>query len=99
MATVTRIEKRQRGFFGWVFLILFWGFNALMLYALLAGLGATADSTAAMKSEAEHAGAAIGTVLGMGMILSIWMAGAVILGMFVIFTRGKKIVIETTRDR
>jgi hypothetical protein len=35
----------------------------------------------------------------MGMILSIWMAGAVILGMFVIFTRGKKIVIETTRDR
>jgi len=91
-----RIEKRQRGVVGWVFLILFWAFNALMAFGLFAGLDSATKTAAGLTSEAEQAGAAIGTAIGASMIVSIWMAGAVILGIFVMLTRGKKIIVETT---
>lgn len=96
MATLTRTEIRKRGIFGWIMLILFWGFNALMALSLFAGLAATSETGAAAVSEAEKAGHAIGTAIGVGMIMSIWVSGAVILGLFVLFSRGKKIIIETT---
>lgn len=96
MATVTRIEKRKRGIFGWVFLILFWAFNALMLAWFIGGMGATSETVAAAASDAERAGAAIGTMIGAGMILSIWVMGDIILGVLVLLTRGKKVIVETT---
>lgn len=96
MASVTRVERQKRGVFGWLFLILFWGFNAFMAYGAIAGLSANSDRIGQMTSEAEQAGAVIGTAIGASFLLMIWVAGAIILGLFVLFTRGKKVIVETT---
>ncbi|MFB2530687.1 hypothetical protein ACEYYA_00800 [Paracoccus sp. p3-h83] len=93
--TVTRIEKRKRGVFGWLFLLLFIGFNLLMLFAFISGVGGSAEQASHLTTEAERAGAALGTALGAGFLLSIWAAGAIILGIIVMLTRGKKIITET----
>lgn len=92
---VVRIEKRQRGIVGWIFLLLFWGFNALMLFSFLAGMSGTGEGYQALTSEAERTGYAAGTVIGAGLIIMIWAAGALILGIFVLLTRGSKVVVET----
>jgi hypothetical protein len=98
MGRIVRVEKRKRGIFGWVFLLAFWAFNAIMAFGLFAGLAGTAEQASGLTSEAERAGHAIGTALGAGMIVSIWASGALILGLFVLLTRGKKTIIETTED-
>ncbi len=92
MATITT-ETRKRGVFGWLVALLFWGWNALMAWGLLSGLAKTADSYPAINSEAGRAGAAIGTALGVGTILFFWVAGTVILGLMMLFTRGKKVIV------
>jgi hypothetical protein len=96
MTTITRKEIRKRGFFGKVFLWVFWGFNLLMAFLLFAGLGDTGAAYQEMQTEAEQAGFAIGTAIGMGMILSLWFLGAAILGLMVFVTRGQKTIIETS---
>lgn len=96
MGTVTRTETRKRGFLGKVFLWLFWLFQLLMIVWLIGGLGSVAENTANLQSEAERAGAAIGTALGLGMIAGFWMAGTVVLGAFVLLTRGSKVIVETS---
>jgi hypothetical protein len=96
MTKVVRREIRKRGFLGWVFLILFLGFNALMLWALLAGLAGVGETTASLETEAERAGAAIGATLGAGVLMVVWACGAVILGLLAILTRGSKTVVEET---
>lgn len=98
MARTVRVEKRQRGVFGWLFLLLFWGFNVVMAVGFFGGMSDSVEQGAAITSEAEQAGFAIGTAIGFGMILTIWAFGAIILGLFVLFTRGKKTIIETTED-
>lgn len=98
MATVIRTEKRKRGIIGKIFLILFWIFNGLMLWWLIAAFQISGEQLNAATSEAQKAGAAIGTGLATGMIMAIWMAGAVILGLLVLFTPGKTIITETTKD-
>jgi len=86
-----QLRKPKRGFFGkldkWGFI----GFNILMAIWLVGGMGAATDYLEGMEamSEAEKAGAAIGTGLGAAMILSIWVIGDIILGLFVLFTRPK----------
>lgn len=94
MATIIRKEVRKRGFFGWIFLLLFILFNILMVAWMIGGMSA-ATSTAA-TGAAEEAGRAIGTAIGAGMILFIWVAGAIILGLFALLTRGRKTIIEET---
>lgn len=96
MATVTRIEKRKRGFFGWIFLILFWAFNVIMLLWMILGINASADLAATTTSEAEAAGAAIGSAIGFGLVLMLWVIGAGLLGLFVMMTRGRKVIVETS---
>lgn len=99
MPTVTRIEKRRRGFFGWIFLLLFWGYNALMLAWLVVGLGAAGGEIERSTSAAARTGAEIGTFIGATFIFVIWGAGALVLGLFVLLTRGSKVIIETSGDR
>ena len=99
MATITRTEKRKRGFFGKVFMILFWIFNTLMLLWLVAGIKATSTGVAEATSEAAKAGAVVGSAIGIGMIMAVWAAGAVILGLMVVLTPGKKIIVETVEGR
>jgi beta-lactamase regulating signal transducer with metallopeptidase domain len=87
-----QVERRKKGVFGWFFLIVFWIFNLIMLTSCVAGMSGASSTVASANSDAEQAGAAIGSALGLGMILSIWAAGALILGLFVLFTRGQKII-------
>lgn len=98
MATITRTEVRKRGIIGKLLLIFFWLFNGLMLWWLVAAFQISGDHLNAAASEAEKAGAAIGTALGTGIIIAMWVAGAIILGLLVMLTPGKTIVTETTKD-
>jgi hypothetical protein len=92
MARIVRREIRKRGFFGWIFLILFVLFNLGMLAWLVAYWNLLAGSNAA--SDAERAGTIIGGTIGSGLLIFIWVAGAVILGLFAILTRGRKSIVE-----
>lgn len=87
------IEKRRRGFFGYVFLCLFWIFNAFMAFAFLKGLGDASTMLQGMSGP-EKTGGEIGMVMGATVILGMWGMGAVILGLFCILTRGKREWIE-----
>ena len=92
MTQIIRTEQHRRGFFGWVFKLAFIGFNILMvawLFSALAGIGGLHPT-----SDAEKAGAAIGAVAGMGMLLFFWAAGTIVLGCLVLLTRGKKVIVE-----
>jgi hypothetical protein len=101
MSQVVETHIRKRGFFGWVFLILFWAFNALMaLWMWLAAgmIGNQYVSATGPNREFHQAGTAIGGAIGGAMILFIWLAGAVILGLFVLVTRGRKTVVIRTNS-
>lgn len=96
MATVIRREVRKRGFFGWLFLLLFLGFNAVMALFFFGGMSGVAEMPAP-ASEAEMAGRAIGATMAGGMILVVWALGAVITGLLAILTRGSKTIVEETQ--
>lgn len=78
-------EVREGGT-GWNVLrdfALFW--TILMAVAAVGGMVAVSEQTATLQSEAERAGAAIGTALGLGMIAALWffpVGGALVLGLF-----------------
>ena len=84
-----RLRKPKRGFFGTLFKWTFILFNILMLIWLIAGLGGAGDVINNAGSEAEQVGASIGAAMGATLILTIWVIGDVILGLFVLFTRPK----------
>jgi hypothetical protein len=93
MSQVVETHIRKRGFFGWVFISLFRALNALMaLWAWLA-LSATHDQYVRSSSPAFHAGTAIGGVMVSAVLLFLWVAGAVILGLLALLTLGQKTVI------
>tara|TARA_B100000508_G_C11402076_1_gene248854 strand:+ start:408 stop:737 length:330 start_codon:yes stop_codon:yes gene_type:complete len=83
-----QLRKPKRGLVGNIFKWGFIAFNILMAIWLVGGMGAATEGIEAM-SEAEKAGAAIGTGIGAAMILGIWVFGDIILGLFVLFTRPK----------
>lgn len=96
MPTV-RKEVSDRTVMGKVFKYAFIVFNVLMLFAFLKGCAISSESitNASMESEyadAATAGATIGAGLAMGTLLFLWLVGDVILGLFVLFTRRKKII-------
>jgi hypothetical protein len=91
---IVRVEKRQRGFFGHLFKWVFIGFNLLMAYAMFSGLNGASEVYQSAGSDAGRAGASVGMVLGAGMLLALWVAGDIILGFFVLMTRGKKVIVE-----
>ncbi len=90
-------EIRQTSFVGKLFRLVFWAFNALMLYLLIRYWSQVGQH---FRSLAEHgqAGATIGTAIGSMMVLIVWLLGAGILGALVLATRGPRILvpIETT---
>lgn len=96
MATVIRRETRKRGFFGWLFLLIFLGFNALMLIWLIAYWSSVGNLVDAAASDAERAGSAIGGAIGTSMLLFFWVCGAVITGLLAFLTRGHKTIVEET---
>lgn len=84
-----QLRKATRGFFGKLIKWSFIGFNLLMGWWLIAGMNGATKSMDATMDGAAQAGAAIGTGLGAAMIISIWVFGDIILGIFVLFTRPK----------
>jgi uncharacterized membrane protein YeaQ/YmgE (transglycosylase-associated protein family) len=67
MPRVIQREIRKRGFFGWIFLILFWIFNAFMaawLFAYWALLNRPEH-----LNDIQRAGAVIGGTIGTGVLL------------------------------
>lgn len=91
MGTVRR-EVSDRTVVGKIFKYAFIAFNIFMVFALYQGCSAAVDGMQQTATDAEAAGAAIGTALGVGTILFLWVVGDIILGMFVLFTRRKKII-------
>lgn len=84
-----QIRKPKRGAFGqlakWTFIL----FNLFMIYAVFSGLVNVGSEYDAGMSEAEQAGFAAGTTVGLGLLLMLWALGDVVLGMLVLFTRPK----------
>jgi len=81
------LRKPKRGFFGVLFKWTFILFNILMIIWLIAGVNAAQKVDAV--SEAERAGRDAGTAIGVGIIVTVWALGDVILGLFVLLTRPK----------
>jgi hypothetical protein len=75
MVRVVGREIRKRGFFGWVFLLIFFGFNGAMAVWLF-------WYWRLISSEAEgaRAGGAFFGIIGSGILLFLWAAGALITG-------------------
>lgn len=96
MAKIKRTEVRKRGFFGKLFKWSFVLFNILMATAVFMGLGNIGESIDQATTESERAGAAIGGTVGFGILLFFWVAGAIILGLLTMFTRGNVTYIEET---
>jgi hypothetical protein len=96
MTKIIRTEKRKRGLFGQIFKWLFIVFNIFMLISLIVGLNNVGNLTQTLHSDAERNAAGVGATLGVGFILFLWAAGDVILGLLVMFTRGKVLVINET---
>lgn len=91
MGTVQK-EVSDRSAFGklvkWVFII----FNVVMLVWVIAGFGVAGDAMDQTVNEAERAGAAIGSTIGIGLIIMLWALGDIILGIIVLLTRRKKLI-------
>jgi hypothetical protein len=85
----SQLRKAKRSFMGklikWTFIL----FNLLMLWWMIGGIGAGSEAISSANSDAQQAGAAIGTGIGMIMIGGIWLVGDVVLGLLVLFTRPK----------
>ncbi len=96
MAKVIRREIRKRGPVGtlikWAFIL----FNLVMLAAMAVTCNSTGEVMRNAHSDAEQAGAALGTMAVGGFMISIWMAGVVILGALTLFTRGPAVIVEET---
>lgn len=84
------LRKPTRTLFGKIAKWAFIGFNVLMLVWLVVGLGAGGEVVQGAKSEAEAAGAAIGTGIGVMLIISTWVSGDFLLGIIVLLTRPSK---------
>ena len=84
-----QLRKPKRGIFGklsiWAFVL----WNIFMIFALVSGMQGAGEVMQGAASEAEQAGAAIGTTLGVGVILVFWALGDIILGALAFFTRPK----------
>ena len=84
-----QLKKPRRSLFGkvikWAFIL----FNLFMIYCLFAGLGGSGEVMNHATSDAERAGAAIGTGLGLMAIASLWVIGDIIIGILVFLTRPK----------
>jgi hypothetical protein len=96
---VVRREVSDRTPMGKIVKWFFIGFNLLMLAMMAVTCSSTGDAINSAAADSEYpdaatAGATIGAGLAMGSLLFVWLAGAVILGLFVLLTRRKK-TIET----
>ncbi|MFT3694003.1 MAG: hypothetical protein QM831_12740 [Kofleriaceae bacterium] len=79
------IRRAKRGPFGLLFKWTFIVWNVLMLIWIISG--ASSASNIEAHNHMEETGVAIGTAIGVGMIMGVWMVGSVILGILVLLTK------------
>ena len=84
-----QLRKPKRGIFGKIFLWLFYLFNIFMLVWCVGGMNAASEVVSKAATEAERAGASIGTGLGAMYVLTIWVIGDIITGLLALMTRPK----------
>lgn len=82
------LRKSKRGVFGKLVIFAFWGFNFLMGAWIWGGTQSAVDSSKGLTG-AEAAGAAIGTGIGVTLLIMVWLIGAIILGLMALLTRPK----------
>ncbi|MEP1201645.1 hypothetical protein [Tateyamaria sp.] len=96
---MTTVTRTKRGFFGWVFLALFIGFQALMIWTIFLNIGAGAEVISECGtddySEACAAGAAIGSSIVAVGGWFVWCLGSIVLGLLALLTRGSKQITVT----
>lgn len=95
MVTGYKEVRGNVGFFGKICRFLFWGWQALMVFWLLKYSMDVAPIINASTSPTGHVniGTGIGVTMAVGTIVFFWVAGSVILGLFVLFTRGPKMLV------
>jgi hypothetical protein len=81
------------GFFGTIFRVLFWGWQALMIFWIVSYYTDVSPRLHAATTQAHHTGTLIGATMAIGTIFFFWLAGSVILGLFVLFTRAPKLLL------
>ena len=88
--------RGKLGFFGWVWRILLTVWQVAMIAWIVSYVTTVAPMVEA--GGAEGTGAAIGGTIGVGMIIAIWVAGTVIIGLFVLLTRRTKAIVPIQPD-
>uniref|UniRef100_UPI00404847E9 hypothetical protein n=1 Tax=Yoonia sp. TaxID=2212373 RepID=UPI00404847E9 len=87
----TTITTHKRGFFGRLWQIVFWLFQAMMIAMIFFNFSAVSD-TASVACDGDTACQA-GAVIGGGMIAAVgwfvWIIGTIIFGILMLSTRGK----------
>ncbi len=83
-------SKPKRSLFGKIIKWTFIGYNVLMLFWFISGLNIASDGITNSATDAEKAGATIGSGIGIMLIIFVWTAGTVILGIFTLLTRAKR---------
>jgi hypothetical protein len=98
----TQVTKHQRGFFGRIWQITFWLFQAFMIWTIFINADAIssqmATDCAAMTEESQRTACEAGTVIGGGIVAVggwfVWFIGTVILGILMFATRGKLVTYD-----
>lgn len=86
-----REVRGKMGVFGWLWRVLLLIWQVAMIAWLVSYLSTVAPMVEA--GGAEGAGAAVGATLGITALVIIWVAGTVILGLFVLLTRRTKALV------
>lgn len=84
-----QLRKPTRTVVGKIIKWLFILFNLLMVWSMFSGVGAAGEVMNTSADEYEQAGAAIGTGIGVMMLLMLWAFGDIVLGLLVLLTRPK----------
>ena len=101
----THVTKHQRGFFGRIWQILFWGFQAAMIALVVLNLNAvdtvSADCVNQVADATNTAACKAGAAIGGGIVAVggwfLWFLGTLILAILMFATRGKTITYEVAR--
>jgi uncharacterized membrane protein (DUF485 family) len=88
----TVVTRRKRGIFGWFFLLLFIGFNLLMLWIAGAGYGLLGHVPMPSANVVT-----LGVAIGVAAFLVCWLLEFLLLGLFALLTRGRKVTAAETR--
>ena len=91
---MARIVRFRRGPAGWVFEILFYLFNLVMLVAVLAVLARSGNILAETEGALARGLAGFGAATRLLVLLLAWTTGDIILGSLTIITRSRTAVIE-----